>query len=240
MNISNKLCRYTVTTVWGMCFLVIISMFGLIGKHVEAVENQTPEAVINKESVQSTTNANVNLLLVGTVLSDAGKSVAIFEDNKTNAQQFHRLGDTIEGGRIMKILKDRVFLTKDDVEVELKIGYGTGSTFGYEGGSGSYQAKQETLRDTLERLSRAPELIPQPEQPDDEGFHVGEFSGNDLLGKLGLQTGDIIRDINGLVPGAGLSLKEAVTQVLKDDDELLQIGVEREGYMEVIQHQIQH
>ena len=239
MNISNKFCRYTVATICGTCFLVIMSMFGVTDKHVEAVENQIPGAVINKESVQSTINANVNLVLVGTVLSDAGKSVAIFEDNKTNSQQFHRLGDTIEGGRITMILKDRVFLTKDDVEVELKIGYGTGGTFvqdqgqSYDSGGDDQLITTNTLKPLAgdEDLS---ELENNVTQIYEGGAEVIEVEEDGLLSKLGLRPGDIIRHVNSHMPDLDLSFSEAVAQDIKNGEGQLRLEMERDGEKKII------
>ena len=234
MNESNKHYRYSVSMAWGMCVLIIFSMFGVAGKHVEA-GNQIPGAFISEEPVQT----NVNLVLVGTVLSDAGKSVAIFEDNKTNAQQFHRLGDTMEGGRITKILKDRVFLAKDDVEVELKIGYGIGSTFvqdqtQVDDNVGVDQSVTTNMLQPMTGDTDMSELDINVSQIYEGGAEVLDIEEDGILSKLGLRPGDIIRNINHRNTDADLSFSEAVVQDIRSGNNMLRLELERDGEEKVI------
>jgi type II secretory pathway component PulC len=180
MNRSNTLCRSAVVMICRICFFVITAA---INNHVEA-------------------GTEVDFVLVGTVMSDEGKSIAIFEDNKTHAQRFHKLGDTIEGIRITKILKDRVFLTENDVEVELEIGYGTGSTHTYEGGNS---------RESLTSDDDLSELEYNVSQLYEDGVEIIEVEEGGTLSKLGLQPGDIVRDVNGSGINADLSFIKAVS-----------------------------
>lgn len=197
MNISNKFCSYTVATICGICLFVVTAAMDVTTDH-------------------ATAGSEVDFILVGTVLSDEGKSVAIFEDNKTNRQKFHRLGDTIEGGLITEILKDRVFLVKDDVEAELKIGFGTASTFAQDSLQANYAGGiQMITTNVLEPVvfstpgplidnTREPrpgevamsELKNSVVQSYDGRPEVLEVKTDGLLSKLGLKTGDIILSVN--------------------------------------------
>ncbi|MBT6048505.1 MAG: hypothetical protein HOG49_17015 [Candidatus Scalindua sp.] len=196
-NISNKLCRYTAVTICGICLFAITAAMNFTNNHAAA-------------------GTEMNFILVGTVMSDEGKSVAIFEDNQTNAQQFHRLGDTIEGGRITKILKDRVFLTEDDIEVELKIGYGTGSSYSYEGDDGKWATntiKPLTVDDDLSELEF------NVLQVGEGGAEILEVQDDGLLSKLGLRPGDIIYNVNHRETNSGLSFSKAVSQDIENGTE---------------------
>ena len=229
MNTSNTLCRYTVVMVCGMCILIV----GIFVKNVEA-GNQIPGAIVNEESVQSTSDANLNFVLVGTVLSDEGKSVAIFEDNKTNSQKFHRLGDTIEGGRITKILKDRVILTENNVKVELKIGYGTGNGQSQTDYNGEDDTITTHILKPLTGNTDLSELEVNVSQIYEGGAEVLEVEEDGLLSKLGLRSGDIIRNINHRETNDDLSFSEVVAQDIENGQEQLRLELERDGEKKVI------
>ena len=234
MNTSNKLCRYTVAAIYGIRFILILLILGVAVKSVEA-GNQIPESFDNVGSVQT----NVKLVLVGTVLSGAGKSIAIFEDNKTNAQQFHRLGDTIEDGRIIKILKDRVFLSKNDVEVELKIGYGIGSTFvqdqtQVDDNVGVDQSVTTNMLQPMTGDTDMSELDINVSQIYEGGAEVLDIEEDGILSKLGLRPGDIIRNINHRNTDADLSFSEAVVQDIRSGNNMLRLELERDGEEKVI------
>ena len=59
--------------------------------------------------------------LVGVIIPEAGEPMAITEDPQTHEQQLHPLGAEIAGGRLTKILKDRVVFTAGDVAIEVRL-----------------------------------------------------------------------------------------------------------------------
>jgi hypothetical protein len=60
-------------------------------------------------------------LLVGVIIPEAGEPIAITEDLQTHEQEIHQLGAQIGGGRLTKILKDRVVITSGEVAIEVRL-----------------------------------------------------------------------------------------------------------------------
>jgi hypothetical protein len=60
-------------------------------------------------------------LLVGVIIPEAGKPMAITEDPQTHEQTIRMLGAQIGDVRLMKILKDRVVLSSGDVAIEVRL-----------------------------------------------------------------------------------------------------------------------
>lgn len=239
MHMKEAIYRMSLYMLCLMCFFVVASFSGITCNNVEAGRNQIPEAV-KEESVQPMVDANVNLVLVGTVLSDAGKSVAIFEDSRTNAQQFHELGDEMEYGRITKILKDKVFLVKNGDEVELKIGFGSGGGSFVEDHSQANESggiDQSMTTNVMKPFTRdvdLSELEVNVSQIYEGGAEVLDVEEDGLLSKLGLQPGDIIRNINLRETDADLSFSEAISQDIESGKEQLRLELERNGEKKII------
>jgi hypothetical protein len=61
------------------------------------------------------------IILVGVVIPDTGEPMAIVEDPRTHEQTIHTLGAEIGGGRLTKILKDRVVLSSGAVAIEVRL-----------------------------------------------------------------------------------------------------------------------
>ena len=60
-------------------------------------------------------------LLVGVVMPDGGEPKAILEDPTTHEQAIYPLGAQIGNGHLTKILRDRVVLTTDGGQVEVRL-----------------------------------------------------------------------------------------------------------------------
>ncbi len=91
-------------------------------------------------------------------------------------------------------------------------------------------------RVTLDQLSHAPELITQVKSLGAEGVRVDKVQADGIFHKLGLQPGDIIRNINGRVPGSDLSLQQAVAQ-REMGETMLRLEIERQGRMDVLYYE---
>ncbi len=185
-----------------------------------------------------------DLVLRGTVLHEAGKLMAIIQVGKAGEQELYRIGDVVAGGRLTKIQRDRVTLTFAETEVELHLT--GGGTAAAEMLSTSlvqpplHQTEQgfwRVERETLDRLSRAPELITQVTSLGAEGVRVDKVQADDLFYKLGLQQGDIILSINADVPGSDDSMKQAIANMGMSEP-MLRLEIERQGLMDVLYYEI--
>ena len=260
MFLSNLVCRYMAVMSCGM-FLVITATVADESKESVAIE-RTERSVENMEAGSQLAKNKaemvslrklLNFTLVGIVLSDTGKSVAIFEDNTTNKQMFHRLDDNVRGMLLTEILEDRVVLTKDSIEIEFRMNSGTSRDTGTtmvekhdsntETGEGSTMSDQTDKYDihlprielkVLDELSKMHKFELPVTQLDNGSFRIDSVKKDGPLWKLGFQPGDVIISFNARVPEKGTSIPEAVVQSLSDSDEVLRLEVEQSGKMDVV------
>ena len=188
----------------------------------------------------------LDYLLLGTVLHDSGEPMAIIRIGKAGEQELYRLGDVVEGGRLTKILNDKVTLTFSDMEVELSLTGGARSTPAAMAGitqrvqprssetNGGYSHAE---RATLDKLSRAPELNTQVTSLGPAGVRVDKVQADDLFHKLGLVQGDIISAVNGSIPGADASLQQAMVQAVMNEP-VLRLEIERRGLMDLFYYEL--
>ena len=177
-----------------------------------------------------------DLGLVGTILQDATRPGAIIEDRRAKTQQLYRLGDRVGGGRLTKILDDRVILMFQGAELELRLGSTASSQAPAQPSAAPEFPSLE--RHALLRLSGAPGLDRQVQPVGDKGVQVRDAPAGGLLETLGVRKGDIIRTINGSVPGASLPVSEAIEPALRT--RMLRLHVERaDGTHAVYYFQIQ-
>ncbi len=186
-----------------------------------------------------------DLILLGTVLHDAGRPMAIIQVGKAGEQGLYRLGDVVDGGRVIKIQSDSVTLTFAEIEVELQLVGGASSTSTAaalatgpvhpplaQTEHGFWRVERETLND----LGRSSELIGDVTPLGDEGVRIDRVKANGLLHKLGLNQGDIIRSVDARMLGSGLSLQQALAQT-RTDESLLRLEIDRQGEMDVLYYQ---
>lgn len=185
------------------------------------------------------------LQLRGTMLIGTGDAMAAIQIGKAGEQKLYSRGDVVEGGRLTNILHDRVTLTFADIEIELLLSNGTRGT----PAAAVMQRVQPRLnqtetglwlveRKTLDRLSSATELDKQVKSLGSRGVQVARVQDEDLFHKLGLQQGDIINSINGSVPGADVSLQQAIAQTATGAEATLRLEVERQGLMDILYYEI--
>jgi type II secretion system protein C len=186
---------------------------------------------------------DLDLLLLGTVLHDAGKPIAIIQVGKTGEQDLYRIGDVVASGRLTKILHDRVTLTFAETEVELDLAGGGAAAAATSATGGVQPPLRQTEqgfwrveRKNIDQLSRAPELIKQVTSLGAEGVRVDKVQTDDLFHKLGLQQGDIILSINARVPGSDVSMKQAIAHMGMSEP-MLRLEIKRQGQMDVLYYE---
>ena len=269
MFLSNVVYRCTAVIICGM-FLVIATGVAA-GKDESAVVEQTVKIDENSDTEEQLAKDSakrerlrklLNITLVGTVLSNTGKPVAIFEDSRSSKQKFYRLNDRLMDMHITEILKDRVMLTKGGVEIEIRLNSGTNrgakpvKSRVYDTGIDS--SKSSTIVASVEELNNegiykiTSETIKRLGSPQgfeftaiplyDNGFHIDDsVLKNSILGKLGLQAGDVIFAVNSRVPEPNSFLTDEFSQILDeevqvetDGQDAIRIDVERGNKVKVI------
>ena len=203
------------------------------------------EPVMTGQAAVDSNPSELDLVLLGTVLHDPGKPMAIIQDGETGEQKLYWLGDVVEGGRLTKILRDSVTLTFAENEVELGLtggARGTPATAATVTGlvqpplSQTDGAFWRVERHTLHDLSRARELSAHVTSLGVRGVRVDKVQADGFFHKLGLQQGDIIHNINGRVPGAELSLQQAIEQK-EMGETMLRLEIDRQGRMNFLYYE---
>ncbi len=187
-------------------------------------------------SVRAEAPRNVNLRLWGTVLHANGKGIAIIEEVATGEQKGYHVGDRVNDGRLVQILRDRVILAFTGGQFELLLNAGVG------GGAEELSEPIDTGQDdhfgevdseALDRFSSDPDLLTRVTPAGDEGIKIGKFETKGVLDTLGLRPGDVIRNVNGQVPVDGETLKNEVAKLAAVGEGMLRVEIMRQGRMQV-------
>jgi type II secretion system protein C len=239
MYLSYRFFKYMVVTVCGI-FLAITTVVAdeskesvIVEKTVTPEKNRDPEEQLSNSKIeQEELRRLMNFTLVGTVLSDAGKSIAIIEDNWSNEQKFYRLNDLIRGIRLTEIYKDRVVLMKNGVALDLMLNGGTNRSNDVPMEHESSWPRTELW--VLEEIIRLEEFSLPVTQQEDGGFRVDYAEKDGLLDKLGLKTGTVINTFNTSIPKTGSSFSDAISQALSFSKDTLRLELEHNGKPEVV------
>ncbi|MBI4268701.1 MAG: hypothetical protein HY615_00060 [Candidatus Rokubacteria bacterium] len=182
------------------------------------------------------------LVVVGAIVREGGAPLAVIQDRSTGKTAIYRIGDLVAGGRVLDISARRVLLDYQGAAVELRLaispqGQGVPTTGVSRPPKAAAGESDEVpipriRRDELARLGRAPELVHQASPLGDTGVWVREVLPGGLFDALGVRRGDVIRDVNGLVPGATLTLTQALTQAAAQPSQMLRVHFERAGQMD--------
>jgi type II secretory pathway component PulC len=171
----------------------------------------------------------VDLVLSGAiVLEDTGGGIACISDRETGRTEIYRVGDTVHGARIVRILEDRVFLRLGEQDLELRLGMSARDPRAIVEDSQARPGPVVIRREEIERLSQRPELSGDAVLLDGGGVRVREVSPAGLLEALGLRPGDVIQEVSGNIPGPRLSLSQAFIQAAAAYPSL-RVGIERDG-----------
>ena len=238
-----------VTTILIVAMYLVAFPVSVAGEPVmtgQAPVDSNSEQASSAGSVDSSRQKELDLVLLGTVLHDPGKPMAIIQIGKTGNQELLWLGDIVEGGRITKILRDRVTLTFEDIEIDLQLtGGARGTPTAVAANTGSVQPPLSRLehgfwhikRENLDQLSSTRELIREVTLLDAGGVRIDKVQADGLFHMLGLKTGDIISNINGQVPDADLTLKQLIEQT-EMGETMLRIEIDRQGEFDVVYFEI--
>lgn len=195
-----------------------------------------------------------DLALIGLIIREGAEGIAVIEDRRTKRQGLYRVGALVGGGRLTEILPDRVKLAFNDGEVELRLAGTPGGAAPVPPPPGPLvvvpppgpsppppvhgQAGAETSssfpgidRTHLEELIRAPDLVMNVTPVEDRGVQVGDVRKSSLFEILGFRKGDIIRNVNGKVPGAAAPLPQVIEQAVEGG--MLRFHLERNGQTDV-------
>ncbi|MFO7965294.1 MAG: type II secretion system protein GspC [Desulfobacterales bacterium] len=156
----------------------------------------------------------LQLKLWGTVTGKTEKAYAVIEDTNIRTQNLYREGDTVQGADIKLILREKVVLTRDEVDEVLEMeksqqGPPQIRTAAARPISRHRLLSPGTQSITLDRsqideamqninnLMQQVRIMPHFENGQPNGFSLTGIRPNSIVRKMGLRNGDIITGVNG-------------------------------------------
>lgn len=198
----------------------------------------------NKPSEKSSypSSAKLNLRLAGIVLWGK-KSSAVIEDFAAGTQGFYHLGDTIKGFRITKILMDSVTLSRKNQELVLMLTAGSPASsseiFARKIDDRSWKLSTDAIGDIIRNIDQhAGEVMiyQQYQGGTPSGLKIHHLvKGNDIE-KLGIESGDIVKKINGLDTNDISDVLAAAYKLSNDTD--FQVDIERNKQIITLNYQL--
>jgi general secretion pathway protein C len=185
-------------------------------------EEIQPEAQSLLSKIGALSLTSLNCTLIGTVLNEDGESWAIIQDNKTGLQDRYSVGSTVNGAKVVMILRNKVVLNIDGRDELLVMGIekirSSKPEDGKEGATGvgneparrirgdlrseglnytiSKNLVQQSINNMAELMS-AVRMTPYLKDGSPEGFRLTQIRDDTLFRSMGLQNGDILVGING-------------------------------------------
>jgi len=139
----------------------------------------------------------------GTVAGDAPFGFAVIEDKKQKKQRLYKIGDTISGAKVVRIMRNAVAFKVNDHEKILRVpetaekGVLPAPPAPAPGGTivVSRSDIESSLRDMGTMLSQA-QVRPYFTAGRPDGFMISSIRGGSLYQKIGLADGDIVQAVN--------------------------------------------
>jgi general secretion pathway protein C len=148
---------------------------------------------------------SLNLILLGTVSSFQGKDYAVIEEGPGKKQGLYKVGDTIQGAEIKRILRQKVVLRVGNTDEVLSMDEKPqADVLQAKDTPPARRSDRISLRHSdLERsmgnigmlLSQA-RIQPHFKGGKADGFRLTQIKPNSLFTKMGFRNGDIVHSIN--------------------------------------------
>ncbi len=177
--------------------------------------------------LEALTRTGLKLTLRGTVAGDADRAYAVIEDAPEGRQQLYRPGDDIKGAAIRMILREKVVLRvdgRDEVLAMAEPGETPGApppeapeAPGPDRSSMEIALKGDEIAAALgdlHDLAQQATIRPNFNRGQRDGFLLARVQPASLFSRLGLQTGDVIKTVDGqpiTSVGEALSLYKSLT-----------------------------
>ena len=189
---------------------------GLIEPHVAIDNNKEILAVskksnegMEKEEIERPHPALDKLALRGTANSGQHNALAVIEDREIRNQGLYRIGDSIRGGTIKAILKEKAIIRFGERD-EILIMEGRGpsdeqGTYAENESDGEHMevtVAQEDLEKAFENVKgilSQMRVRPVIQDGESRGLQIVGVRQGSIFEKYGLKNGDIIQEINGAV-----------------------------------------
>jgi type II secretion system protein C len=177
---------------------------------------QNPEQEITKNSISV---LKARLRLLATVAGDEEVACAVIENIKTKIQDLYRIGDIIEGSRIERIDRNKIFLINEGQREVLNLYVTDSISDGIEKSIEPVIAQKSDTAEAvnvisptereintkaflarvggMEAIMKTVEVAPYLEDGQEKGVRITGLEGLSMARFVGFENGDIIQNING-------------------------------------------
>lgn len=208
------------------------------------------EAVVEEINIPL---SSLNYILIGTVSGQASHAFAIIKIPAEKQQMLYRVGDMVGPAEIVRIDRNRVILDNAGRQEMLEVTFDASliASVGKKGGRTSFpkgikkvSANRYILdRKEVDRLSgdmsqfmTQVRVVPNIVRGKASGYKLMNVKRGSLVESVGLQNGDIVKEINGR-PIDKPEAAFGAYQQLKDDGRFV-IEIERKGKREILSYDI--
>lgn len=164
---------------------------------------------IPTEEIESLQPTSLKLALLGTVSGNQQNTFAVIEEINKKKQALYRVGDSVQGAIVKKILRGKVILRVEGRDEILTIEEAAALRAGKEYlvskpiGKGTTiivgrSAVQESMRNIHNLLSQV-RIRPYFRDGKADGLSVTNIKAGSFFAKLGLKNGDIVQGIDGKI-----------------------------------------
>jgi general secretion pathway protein C len=188
------------------------------------IENQNKPAPTEVD-LDTLNKTQLQLKLWGTVASAGNESYAVIESDTDRHQNLYRVGDTVSGASLKRILREKVVLTvagKDEIlEIQKPVNQSTMSPFGNRppmpaqgpapaapppgANAGAVSKRRITLQraqvesamGNISQLMGEAKLEPNLTDGNPNGLLITDVKPNSLFRRMGLRNGDVILGVDG-------------------------------------------
>jgi len=184
------------------------NLFGSLEKPPEPEK----EEELKTEELEALEPTSLKILLLGTVSGSDEDAYAVIEETAKRKQGLYRVGDSIQEAIVRRILRGKVILRvgeKDEIlTMEEAAAYGDGRKQaasrvpGVRGGSEGerIEVSRAELQDSLKNINRLLSQVrirPHFRDGRADGLAVSRIKPDSVFTRLGLEDGDIIKEVNG-------------------------------------------
>jgi len=203
----------------------IIVKRNLFKVEIEQKEEPFAELENERKETEILEPTKLKLVLWGTVTGQENV-YAVIEDKKVRKQDLYQIGDSIQGAKLKKILRNKVILVFQGKDQFLEIQTDSGK------GSGLRSFKEKTkveaapvnrvldndIPDDIGSLMRQIKFRPHFSEGEPDGLMVYGIRPNSVFRKIGLRNGDIIKDVNGAAIVSKSDVSNLLAEIEDQDD----------------------
>jgi len=170
---------------------------------IAAADKKAPE--IRKEDIEALEPTSLKIVLLGTVTGPEENARAVIEDATRKIQGLYRVGDTIQNATVQQIVRGKVVLRvgeKDEVLSMEAPTSGTGKTAsdGAAPGGDTVTLARSDIHQSLQNINQLltqARIRPHLKDGKPDGFILSYIKAGSFFTQLGLQVGDVVKNING-------------------------------------------